>query len=143
MWENRNIWLSHRTFGTLNIRPVPDNRVCLMLTDFCMNVAFLEVTRRRLFAVLVREVCRYRQVWNTGRTKLTEESQSTRRKTCHGATLSTTNLTWTGLGSKCVICEALSLGNNRSSSNLAENTLNLHYEKEKVTAVWGGDRCLL
>ena len=55
------------------------------------SIAFWKVPRLRPY--------RWRRVWIIGGMTLTERSQSTRIETCPSATLFTTNLTWTDLGS--------------------------------------------
>jgi hypothetical protein len=70
-----------------------------MLSDFRKSIAFGKVPRLSPFTILLRAMCRWRWVWSTGGMILTGEIKSTQRKTCPSATLSTTYLTWKGLGS--------------------------------------------
>jgi len=60
---------------------------------------FWTVPRPRLFVLLIRATCRWSWVCRIGSMILTEENRSTGIKTCPSATLSTTNVTQTDLGS--------------------------------------------
>ena len=59
---------------------------------------FWKVPRLHLFVFLVRATCRQSWLWSIVGITLTGEKRSTCRKTCSSASLSTTNLTLTGLG---------------------------------------------
>ena len=67
-----------------------------VLSDFRKRIAFGNVLRLRPFVLLLRATCRWRSVWNIGE-MIDREIRSTGRNPCPSATLSTTNLTWTGL----------------------------------------------
>jgi len=70
-----------------------------MLPNFRKNRAFWKVPRLRPSVLLVRATCRCIRAWSTVRMILTGDNRSTRRKTCLSATLSATNLIWTGMKS--------------------------------------------
>ena len=69
-----------------------------VLPDFFKCFAFWKVPRLRPFVLPVRITCRWRWVGNTGGV-IRENHRSARRKSSPSATLFTTNLTWTELGS--------------------------------------------
>ena len=74
----------------------------------------LEGPRSSPFFLLVRATCRWRWVWKTGWIMLTDENWNTRRKSYPSA-FSTTNSTWTVLGSNTSL----------HVESLASNHLNL------------------
>jgi hypothetical protein len=77
----------------VNVRSYP------LLPDFRKSITFLKIPRFRPFVLLVTAACRWISVWSIRGMIWTRENLSTRRETCLSATLSTTNLTWTDLGS--------------------------------------------
>jgi len=70
-----------------------------ILHDLGNSAAFFTVSTLRQDDLLLRSTCWWRWVWNVFAVILTGKNRSTRRKSCSIAILSTTNLTYRGMGS--------------------------------------------
>jgi hypothetical protein len=79
---------------------------------FCPTELAL-IAQAWLFIVVM---VRWWWIWSIGGMIMTEENWSIQRKTCPSATLSTTNLTRTDLGSKLVLCSEKLADNHLSHS---------------------------
>ena len=77
-----------------------------MLHDFRKIIAFWKVPRFRPFVLLVWVTCKWIWEWSIGGMIQRRKNLITgiRRETCPHASLSTTNLAWTDLGSKMGLC---------------------------------------
>ena len=107
---------------------------------FRKRIAIWKVPRFHPFVLLVTALCRSKWVGNIGGMAVTGENGSTRRKTYHNANVSTTNFTWTGLGSNPSLHGNLEKQINLnytfgSSPYRAVNTLRLDYKNQSVNAV--------
>ena len=72
-------------------------------SNFRKSIPFWMAPRFRPFVHVIRATRSWRWVWSVGG-MMTGKNRSTARKTCPSATLSTTNLTLTGLGFEPGLC---------------------------------------
>jgi len=108
-----------------------------LLPNFRNSITFCKVPRLRAFVLLVTATCRWRSVLSIGGMILTEENRSTGRKTCSNASWSTTNPTWTVLGSSAGLSFSITktkvLVLFRWRENRWEHVLCTHLALQKVT----------
>jgi hypothetical protein len=91
--KNKNTCPRNETFSN-------ENRSVRLSNKFCMNDANCTDFFLSFFLINDAVNCWDEWVWSIGWMIVTGENRTTRRKTCRSATLSTTNPTYTELGSK-------------------------------------------
>ena len=93
----RNIAWFRAFEGCKVLWPANAIKVYVKVLFYRMLPDFWKFTRFPQFVLLVRTTCRWRWVWSIRGMILTGENASTQSKPCPSVTLSTTNLTRTGL----------------------------------------------
>jgi hypothetical protein len=108
-----------------SLRTKNESIFCPMLRDFRKSFAFWKVSRLRPFVRRVRATCRWRWVCSFCGMIRRGENRSTRRQTYPNITLSTTNFTWTVLGSNPGLCGERPTTNRLSDGTTFRTKLNL------------------
>jgi hypothetical protein len=99
-WKNREVWRRgcERRPRTLNLSPKKKKKI--QCSPICNRAVLLKISRICPFVSLVRVICSLRSARSICGMIQGVENGSTRRKTCPSVSLSSTNLTLTGPGSK-------------------------------------------